>query len=99
MKEGIKYSATHYSGLICPIDNVAQMEEQLQAAVDEFQAHELKTRSRKDLIWGALADYECQISYDPRDAVDALASYGITEKEVAAEWGAYMKHCRDNDLF
>lgn len=96
--DGVKYTNTG-GGLICPVDAVADMTAALNAVVKEYEANDLKANGKQKLIWRELANYECQITYDPSDAVAALESYGITEAEVLEEWPAYMKHCRDNDLF
>lgn len=98
MKEGIEYKNTG-AGLICPVDNVQPMESAMESAINEFQANDLKNTGREKLIWRELANYESQITMDPRNAIEALESYGITEKEVMKQWPAYMQYCRENDLF
>lgn len=98
MKEGVQY-VSPFSGLICPSQSVEKMQEEMDAAVNEFQAYELETHGKKKLIWRELANHECQISMDYREAFDTLECYGITEEEVFAEWGAYMDYCREHDLF
>ena len=97
-QEGVDYVSLG-GGLICPKDTAKKLAADLKALSKKQVEDDLAANSRKDIIWRELANYECQIVGTPEDAVDALKRYGITEEEVKAQWGAYMQHCIDQDLF
>jgi len=86
-----------HNGMVCPKENFAAVAEELGDIVERQTAELLQ--HRKELIHYELANYECQIVMDMREAVDVLAYYGITEEEVRAEWPEFMKNCIDNDYF
>jgi len=94
-KPDVKYLI--HNGMVCPKENFEAVTKAL-SDISERQKTEL-LQYRKELIHYELANHECQISIDMSDAVEVLASYGITEKEVRAEWPEFMDNCIDNDYF
>ena len=95
---GVEYKRL-YAGMLCPSDNVKTVMEGLDSLSDEKTHWELANNSIKTIIWDSLANYECQISGDYSDAIDALKPYGITEDQLKTEWPAYYQNCIDNDYF
>jgi len=96
--KNLKYTSCG-AGLICPVDNKRVLQSEIDIAIKEHTKKDLDANGKKKIIWRELANYECQISYDISDAVSALDSYGITEKEIQKEWPDYLQHCVDNDYF
>jgi hypothetical protein len=97
-EEGVDYVSLG-SGLICPKGRENALISEINALAEKKIKDDLAKNSRKDIIWRELANYEAQIVGDVSDTVEALVDYGITKEEVLAEWGDYMQHCIDNDLF
>ena len=95
---GVEYKRL-YAGMLCPSDNVKTVMNGLDSLSDEKTHWELANNSIKTIIWDSLANYECQISGDYSDAIDALKPYGITEDQLKTEWPAYYQNCIDNDYF
>ena len=95
---GIEYKRL-YAGMLCPSDNVKTVMNGLDSLSDEKTDFELANNSLKAIIWDSLANYECQISGDYSDAIEALKRYGITEADIKTEWPAYYQNCIDNDYF
>ena len=87
------------AGLIGPKENVQKIADGLEAATKKGREKTLKEKTKKEIIWDAFANYECQIVGSPADAIDALAEYPFTEQEIKKEFGAYWDYCVDNDLF
>ena len=88
-----------YAGMLCPSDNVKTVMLGLDSLSDEKTQYELSNNSLKTIIWDSLANYECQISGDYREACEALKPYGITEDQIKTEWPSYYQNCIDNDYF
>ena len=88
-----------YAGMLCPSDNVKTVMNGLDNLSAEKTRWELANNSLKTIIWDSLANYECQISGDYSDAIDALKPYGITEDDIKTEWPSYYQNCIDNDYF
>lgn len=86
-------------GLYCPENNVDLLSEQLSDSYNFKIQWELSNNTLKDIIWDSLANYECQISGDYSDAIEALKAYGITEDDIKKEWHGYYQNCIDNDYF
>jgi len=97
-KEGVKYESGP-GGMVSPVGTVRKVYQELGELNDKKVKYELENNSIKDLIWDSLANYECQITGDWDDAVEALEEYGITADQVKAEYPAYFQHCCDNDYF
>ena len=95
---GVDYKRL-YAGMLCPSDNVKTVMNGLDSLSDEKTQYELSNNTLKDIIWDSLANYECQISGDYSDAIDALKPYGITEDDIKTEWPSYYQNCIDNDYF
>jgi len=97
-KEGVTY-VNAGAGLLAPKGTAEELCADLAALSKNKIQWELDNNSVKDIIFYSLGNYECQISSDYSDAVDAVKYYGITEAEVAAVWPEYWNHCVDNDYF
>ena len=95
---GIEYKRL-YAGMLCPSDNVKTVMNGLDSLSDEKTHWELANNSIKTIIWDSLANYECQITGDYSDAIEALKVYGISEDDIKKEWPAYYQNCIDNDYF
>ena len=97
-KEGVKYVDLG-AGLIGPKENAQKIADGIEAVTKGGVAKDLETRTDKEIIWAEFANYECQIVGSPEDAIDALANYPFTEKQIKKEWAGYWDYCVDNDLF
>ena len=95
---GVEYKRL-YAGMLCPSDNVKTVMNGLDSLSNEKTRWELANNSIKTIIWVSLANYECQITGDYNDAIEALKPYGITEDDIKTEWPAYYQNCIDNDYF
>ena len=95
---GVEYKRL-YAGMLCPSDNAKTVMLGLNSLSNEKIQYELSNNSINTIIWDALANYECQISGDYSDAIEALKMYGITETDIKKEWPAYYQNCIDNDYF
>jgi hypothetical protein len=95
---GVEYKRL-YAGMLCPSDNAAAVMNGLDSLSNEKTEYELANNSLKAIIWYSLANYECQITGDYSDAIEALKPYGITEEDIKTEWTAYYQNCIDNDFF
>jgi len=97
-KEGVKYVDLG-AGLIAPQGTGKKIAAGIEAATKEGVAADKKEKTNKEIIWDAFANYECQISCDTSDAVEALDGYGFTKEEIQKEWKGYWNYCVDEDLF
>jgi len=95
---GVEYKRL-YAGMLCPADNAKKVINGLDSLSHEKTQWELANNSLKTIVWDALANYECQISGDYSDVIEALKVYGITEDVIKKEWPAYYQNCIDNDYF
>jgi hypothetical protein len=95
---GVEYKRL-YAGMLCPSDNVKTVMNGLDSLSNEKTHWELANNSIKTIIWDSLANYECQITGNYSDAIDALKVYGISEADIKTEWPAYYQNCSDNDYF
>lgn len=96
--EGVKYEDCG-GGLVAPVGSGSHVLKDLELLHDECIEYEKENNTLKVIIWDSLANYECQITWDFSDALEALKPYGITSKQVGEEWGEYFKHCIDNNYF
>ena len=96
--KGVKYCDAG-AGMITPVDNVKALYKELDAIHKAGRAADIEENGIKKIIHRELANYECQITMDYSDAVDALESYGITEEQIVGEWPEYFQMCVDNDYF
>jgi len=98
-KEGVDYVSLGESGLIAPKGAGNEIMEALEAIQEEAIKQDLKENTTKGVIHRELANYECQLTGNITDAVEALEPYGVTEKQVIAEWKEYYQMCIDNNYF
>ena len=89
-KEGVKYSRTSY-GLIIPEENVFELKKALEEVNTEEIKHNLEHVGKDALIDYELANHEAGYTYDPTDAYEAVAHYGITFEEVQARFFIWIK--------
>ena len=88
------------SGLIVPKDFVKKVISKLDLIYKQSIREHQSLESKKSIIWGALANYETQITGDPTDAIESLADYpGISKEDIIKEYSAYFNHCVENDYF
>lgn len=95
---GVEYKRL-YAGMLCPSDNVKIVMDGLESLSDEKIRFDLANNTVKAMIWDALANYECQLTGDYSDAIEALKPYGITDADIKKEWSGYYQNCIDNDYF
>lgn len=95
---GVEYKRL-YAGMLCPSNNVKMVMNGLDSLSNEKTRWELANNTIKTIIWDSLANYECQITGNYDDAIDALKVYGITETDIKTEWPSYYQNCIDNDYF
>lgn len=95
----VEYTRTGVAGLILPKHKVDLFFRNLEDFQKKVTRDDLKRNTRKDIIWRELANYECQITGDISDVVDALAFHEITRAEIMAEFPSYMQYCKKHDLF
>ena len=96
--EGVEYVSMG-NGLITPKNNAPKVSEGFKTILSEAIAQDIAENGKPAIIRRELGNYECQITSDISDAVEVLKSYGITEEEVQAQWGAFFQNCIDNDYF
>ena len=97
-QEGVAYVSLGM-GLIAPKENASKIIEGLESIHTEGIKQDISENGIKPIIHRELGNYETQISGDISDTVAALEDYGITRKQVSAEYPAYFQHCVDNDYF
>ena len=95
---GVEYKRL-YAGMLCPSNNVKTVITGLDNLSNEKTHWELANNSIKTIILDSLANYECQITGDYSDAIEALKVYGISEDDIKKEWPAYYQNCIENDYF
>ena len=82
-KEGIKYAYVGY-GLLCPMDNVEKLMEDLEKIAEEGIKQDIKENRIEAIIERELDNHEVQITRDISDTVSALDGYGVTEEQIRA---------------
>ena len=99
-KEGVKYVDLG-AGLIAPKGTSKKIAAGIEAATKAEVATVKKEKTKKEIIWDAFANYECQITCDISAAVEFLDDfdYGFTKEEIQKEWKGYWNYCVDEDLF
>ena len=97
-QEGVAYVSLGM-GLITPKENASKVIAGLESIHTEGIKQDISENGIKPIIHRELGNYETQISGDISDTVAALEDYGITRKQVSAEYPAYFQHCVDNDYF
>lgn len=95
---GVEYKRL-YAGMLCPSGNVKIVMNGIDSLSAEKIQLELANNTVKDIIWYGLANYECQITGNYSDAIEALKPYGISEDAIKTEWPSYYQNCIDNDYF
>ncbi len=73
-REGVKYVSLG-AGLICPEDNVKQLEEGLQKILTNGVQQDLKENGTDRIIEREFFNYETQVTQDTTDLMIALAPY------------------------
>ncbi len=86
-------------GMYIPSCNFDIFDEEYTTLIKTQKEKELAEKGKKQIIWDALSNYECQIVCSIEDAIEPLKSYGITEDEINKEYPAYFQMCIDNDYF
>lgn len=97
-KPGVEY-VTPGMGMICPKEHVKTVITELGEIHKKAREMDMQQNSRRDIIHRELANFECQISGDVDDAVDALENYGITREEVEEEYKVFFAECVEHDRF
>lgn len=82
-KPGVTYVSLGL-GMICPKDKADALIDALKKCHDDARKADLAENGRREVIRRELNNYECSVTWDPREAVAALAGYGIGEEEVLA---------------
>jgi hypothetical protein len=95
---GIKYTSMG-AGLIAPVDNAKSLQVSLDTIYKDARQQDITENGIKAIITRELGNYECQITGDITDAVDALKAYGITEEQIMLEYKTFYQNCIDNDWF
>lgn len=91
-EEGVKYVSMG-SGLICPKETYQELNKDLNKASKDNISDDLTENGKKKIIHRELANHEASYTGSIEQTVDALEGYGITEKEVRAEFKEYLdKH-------
>ena len=97
-KEGVKYVSMG-AGILAPINEAKNLRHELNTVYQQAIKQDIQENGIKAIIHRELANHECQISMDHSDALISLDGYGITEKQVLAEWSEYYQCCLANDCF
>lgn len=87
------------AGLYAPSVFANKVIDKLEQIHKNAIAKHQQVTSKKDIIWDAFSNYECQISNDLTDAIESLEGYDITKEDIIAEWDAYFDYCCENDYF
>ena len=95
---GVKYKTMSH-GLICPHDKVDELSEGLEQIIKQGIKEDLEENGKDAIIQRELGNYECQITNDITDVIDALEDYGITEAEIKEGYKLFFQKCIDNDWF
>lgn len=97
-KPGVDYQLLGH-GLVAPKGKGSQLMTALDLIHQKAVRQDLADNGIKAIVHRELANYECQITGDYSDVVDALEPYGITEQIIKAEYSEFYQHCIDNDYF
>ncbi len=97
-KDGVKYTSMG-AGMIAPTSNVANLHQALNTIRLDAIKQDIAENGIKAIIHREFGNYVCQLGIDYTDAVDALAGYGITDKQFSIEWSEYYQKCIDNNWF
>ena len=97
-QDNIKYSFLN-SGLVVPTENVDILLNGLKNIQSKGIEQDIKENGRIKIIWRELSNHEAQLTCSIDDTMEALSGYGITRKEVSAEYIKFFDHCIDNNLF
>lgn len=98
-KPNVKYVSMGGAGLICPKKHADSLHNGLKDIHKRGIARDVKENGKQAIIQRELSNHEAQITGSVDDTLRALAGYPITDKEVMAEFGAFMDHCIEHDLF
>ncbi len=96
--DGVKYTQLG-AGLLCPVENAAKVQNNLDSIYTEGIKQDLAENGVKKIIWRELSNHECQISYDYTEVIDILKDYGITADDIEKEWHNYYAHCEEHNYF
>lgn len=96
--KGVKYASLG-AGLIAPVDNVKLLATDLKSIRRDAIQQDINENGIEAIIQRELANHECQITCDYTDALDALAGYDVTEKQVKEQYDIFFQICVDNDYF
>ena len=89
-KAGTKYVRLG-GGMFCPKQHVNELISELDNIQEAAIKQDIQENGKEGIIRRELSNYECVITMDVGDAVDAVAKYGYTEEDVLAVWPYYFK--------
>lgn len=99
MNPNFKYRSLG-AGLYAPIEFASKLIDELETIHKKAIADHQKEKSKKDIIWYELSNYETQISGDLDNVFCALSDYeGITKEDIIKEYKEYYHYCVCNDYF
>lgn len=75
-----------YGGMHCPKGNGQKVQDKMNKVYRECRILDIKENGVEGIIRRELENFECFYTYDISDAVERLAPYGITEKQVKAHF-------------
>jgi len=88
--EGVLYVDSG-GGLICPKDKAEELDRELLDIARHGIREDLAENGKRGVIHRELGNHEYSYTHDITDTAAALSDYGITEEEIKAEAGAYLK--------
>ena len=88
--EGVEYVSLG-GGTVCPKDTAKQFIEDITNVGEAGIAADLAENGKKAIIHRELANHEFCITYDIEQTSSALSGYGITDEEIKAETGEYLR--------
>jgi len=89
-KEHVEYVSMGM-GLVCPKANADTLARDLLRIGNEGRAEDLAENGKRGVIHRELGNHEYCVTYDITDTAMSLCGYGITDEEIQAETGAYLK--------
>ena len=94
-KEGENYVQV-MQGLICPKDKADEFMRILTEIYEAGEREFLEVNDRTEIILYELENHECFYLYDPTEAVENLADFGITKEEVINVFNKNLERYADN---
>lgn len=78
----VRYTSTLGGGLICPVDNIKQLVNGLNAAVENGMKADVAENGIEAIVLREIHNHECYYTGDPQAAIDKLSHYPVTKEFI-----------------